>query len=98
MSTEQIVKLSFSIRLATNFLQYLLDFSYFLCHEIVPRSSVINKFTKNKVVEIYIYVFTKGLPSKDECHLKRITEIAPPLLPLAKESTLHELSAANTYF
>lgn len=63
------MKLSFSIALATNLPQYLI-FSFFFAVKLCVIHTD-EKFTKNKDVQIYIYVFTKDLPSDNECsHLK----------------------------
>lgn len=60
-----------------------------------------DRFAKNKVVQIYIYVFfTKGLPSNDErSQLKWMTDrFAPPPLPLAKNQPALTFYCKHLFF
>lgn len=70
MSTEQIVKLHSNIRLAISLLQYFFDFLIAYAAQVYTLSTLMTVLLQ-KSVQIYIYVFTKGLPSDHVCsHLK----------------------------
>ncbi len=88
MSTEEVVMLWFHARLVSSFLHYLFDFS---CNAIklYVALPVDEKFTKQNCRNIDIYVFTRGLPSTNECPrlMGKTDRSAPPLLPRAKKSS-----------
>lgn len=69
MSTEQQNDgvLSFNVTLATDLLQYLIFSFFFFAIKLCVVLHADDRFTKNKAVQIYIYVFTVDLPSNDEC-------------------------------